>query len=156
LEDAKHEISFVFSLPPSTNHLYQRTRYGGVALTKAANAFKEHVRKTVADDIHLIRLQVDQDTVYSLDLKVFFTQLENKGWFKKTREGKHGAKTRYKDLDVDNRIKFLQDCIAKALQIPTDAQFFEIHLEKHEDPDNPRAEVVIAVTDRDRFFKRKE
>ncbi len=146
----------MLNLPPSTNHLYQRTKYGGVALTKAARTFREHVRKKVVDTIHLIRLQVDQDTVYSLSLKVFFEQLENKGWFKKTREGKRQAKTRYKDLDVDNRIKFLQDCIANALRIPTDAQFFEVHLEKHQDRDNPRAEIVITVADRDRFFKGEE
>ncbi len=117
---------------------------------------------------------VDPETVYGLDIILYFESLENPGWFERWKEdkfytkdtkdtkhkkgelkhkgGERKAKTRYKILDYDNRIKFLQDSVSKAVGMPNDCQIFGGHQEKREDPSNPRAEVTIRVVERDRFF----
>ena len=119
----------------------------------------------------------DHEQVYRVTLLAFFDALENPGWFEmweenkywvrgskdgtcragelKYRKGERKAATRYKVLDVDNRIKFLQDSVTKAVGIPNDCQVFESRLVKLEDPGNPRAEVTIEVVDRDQYFPRR-
>lgn len=158
-------------MPPSVNKLYTRTRSGGEALTKEAVRFREYVKAEVVNNIHTLSIPTDHETVYQLVLKVYFKSLENPGWFERWEEdtyysrGKHKgelkgkagerkAKTRYKIIDVDNRIKFLQDCVARALGIPNDCQIFRSVQEKYEDVINPRAEVCVSVIDRDQFFWR--
>lgn len=146
-----------------------------MTLTKKANAYREHVKKIVslkARDVIFFR--VGKEEVYSMDLMLYFDKLENPGWFErwpenlyfqkdskdgkhkkgelKERKGQRKAKTRYKELDYDNRIKFLQDCVVKAIGINSDAQIFGGRQEKHEDTGNPRAEVIIRIDDRNRFF----
>jgi len=121
-------------------------------------------------NLHALNIPTDHETVFELELRAYFEKLENPGWFErwekdtyvtrgktkgqlKGRAGERKAQTRYKVMDIDNRIKFLQDCVVKALGIPNDCQVFRSGQEKHEDPDNPRAEVRIAVTERDQFFR---
>lgn len=121
----------------------------------------------------LFRFPVYQDTVYGIHIIVYFEKLENPGWFEFWKEdtyfkrglregelkgsvGERKAKSRYKEIDYDNRIKFLQDCVVTAIGIPNDAQIFRGTGEKREDPDNPRAMVRIKVLDRSEFFKEEE
>jgi len=73
----------------------------------------------------------------------------------KARKGERKAKTRYKKIDYDNRIKFLQDSVVDSIGIPDDSQIFRGKQEKREDPDNPRAEVVIRVTDINQFIQER-
>lgn len=159
-----------FELPPSVNKLYTRTRNGGKALTKEAVRFREYVQAIVVDNIHTLRIPTDPETVYQFELRAYFKSLENPGWFErweedtyvsrgankgalKGRAGERKAKSRYKIVDVDNRVKFLQDCVVAAIGIPDDCQIFRGIQEKYEDPDNPRAEVRISVVGRDQFFR---
>lgn len=144
-------------LPPSANHLYQRRRGGGVALTDVAKTFREHVKVYVKNCLaQLISFPVDHETVYEVEISLFFDRLENDGWFetisKGPRTGQKKAQTRYKILDYDNRIKFLQDCLVSAVGIPNDCQIFRGIQEKREDPNCPRAEVTIRVKDRGEFL----
>lgn len=120
----------------------------------------------------------DPELIYRFDMIAYFEKLENPGWFEffekdtyytknskdgkhrkgelKNRKGERKAKTRYKQIDVDNRIKFLQDCVSKSIGIPDDSQIFVGYQEKREDPDNPRVEVTVTVEqDTDRFFVRR-
>lgn len=120
----------------------------------------------------------DPELIYRFDMIAYFDSLENPGWFEfyekdtyytkaskdgkhkkgelKNRKGERKAKTRYKRIDVDNRVKFIQDCVSKSVGIPDDAQIFIGSQEKREDPDNPRVEVTVSVvTDTDRFFPQK-
>lgn len=118
----------------------------------------------------------DHEQVYRITLHAFFDALENPGWFEMweenkywthdSKDGKHRAgelkhakgerkaATRYKVLDVDNRIKFLQDSVTKAVGIPNDCQVFETVLLKFEDLGHARAEVMIEVVKRDPYFPR--
>jgi hypothetical protein len=115
------------------------------------------------------------ELIYRFEIICYFDALENPGWFeywdrdvyyaKDSKDGKHRkgelkyrsgerkAVTRYKRIDYDNRIKFLQDCISHSIGIPDDAQIFVGHQEKREDANNPRAEVAVSVeADISRFF----
>lgn len=164
------ELFFELPIPPSANALYQRRRGGGLALSKRAKEFKEQVKGIVGDHLSAImRFPVDGELIYTLRIVLYFDKLENPGWFKhwekdvyfkrgahkgelKGRAGERKAQSRYKAIDYDNRIKFLQDCIVSAIGVPNDAQIFKGTSEKHEDPNNPRAEVWIKTASRDDFF----
>jgi Holliday junction resolvase RusA-like endonuclease len=121
-----------------------------MALTEEASRFRENVKAEVVRQLaQVARLPVGQEVVYRITLHAYFDQLENPGWFKTLtkgpRKGERDAKSRYKALDIDNRIKFLQDCVVRSVGIPNDSQVFESHQIKLEDPDKPRAEVLIEV-----------
>lgn len=126
----------------------------------------------------VLSFPTDPELIYRFDIVCHFDALENPGWFelwdrdvhyvKDSKDGKHKrgelrskkgerkAATRYKRIDYDNRIKFLQDCVSKSIGIPDDAQIFVGHQEKREDPGNPRAEVTVTVeSDVSRFFPRR-
>lgn len=156
------EASFVLTcaLPPSTNKLYQRIRNGGVILTKEARTFRERLHQKVIDELpSLSNFPVTAETLYRFDTILFFESLENQGWHKTYTKGKNKGKrkaaTRYKKIDVDNRVKFLQDSVMASLGAD-DSQVFVGYQEKHEDPGEPRAEVKVTVIPRDPFFHRKE
>jgi Holliday junction resolvase RusA-like endonuclease len=151
------EFQVTLELPPSANHLYQRRRGGGVALTAIAKAYRESVKTYVKDRMaELVHFPVGHEVVYQVTLILYFEKLENDGWFEVFAKGKNAgekkAQTRYKIVDYDNRIKFLQDCVVMAVGIPNDCQIFRGVQEKREDPACPRAEVTIRVVDRSEFF----
>ena len=143
-ESFSGEILLVFQLPPSTNRLYQTRRGGaGKALTKEAKTYREHVKATVAANLARLQVPFDDKSVFSFDLRLYFDSLRNK---------KPPAKNWYKRIDVDNRVKFLQDCVSKSVGIPDDSQIFDGRQRKYEDPEHPRAEVRIRVIPAEQFF----
>jgi hypothetical protein len=142
------------------------------------------LNSAVAEEMHrLVGFPVDPETVYQLDIILYFESLENPNWFEfwkvdkfytkditpkrrktplhkkgdlKHRAGERKAKTRYKVIDYDNRIKFLQDSLSKAIGIPNDCQIFSGYQAKREDPEYPRAEVTVHVKERDDYFRRSD
>ena len=166
-------------LPPSTNRLYQRRRGGQVALTEEAQRFRERVKNVVVNKMgRVLSFPIDPELVYRFDIVCYFDSLENPGWFEtweddayytrdskdgkhkkgelKVRAGERKAVTRYKRIDYDNRIKFLQDCVSKSIGIPDDSQIFVGHQEKREDPGHERAEVTVTVEeDTSQFFPKR-
>lgn len=167
------EFEITLELPPSVNKLYTKNKWGGVSLTAKARSFRERVKKQMNQHLgHLSRFPVTADRVYLFRIILFFEALENPGWFErwekdtfvtrgkskgelKGKRGERKAKTRYKKIDYDNRVKFIQDCVVEAVGIPDDSQIFRGEQEKREDPDNPRAEVLIRVLDSDDFIKER-
>lgn len=160
-----------FGLPPSVNALYQKRRGGQVALTDEAREFREKVKRVVVDNLHRIKIPLDQETVYEFTMRAYFEKLENPGWFETWgqdtyvargknkgqllgKAGERKAQSRYKRIDVDNRIKFLQDCVIKSVGIMDDCQVFRTVLEKYESS-HPRTEVTIRVIPWEQFFKPK-
>jgi Holliday junction resolvase RusA-like endonuclease len=138
--------------------LYQRRRGGKVALTEEAYKYREHVKKVVASNLSsLSNFPLDRETVYSMDIKLYFELLENPGWFdvytRGANVGKRKAENRYKVVDYDNRIKFIQDSVVNAVGIPNDCQIFMGTQEKHEDSECPRAEILIKPIPKEKFFK---
>lgn len=129
---------------------------------------------------------VNEDLIYRFDLIAYFPALENPLWFEfweedkfytkdilykkgpkkgaiqflngtlKHQKGARKAATRYKRIDYDNRLKFLQDCVSKFVGIPDDSQIFVGLIEKREDLTFPRAEITVTVVrDVERFFLKK-
>jgi Holliday junction resolvase RusA-like endonuclease len=143
---------------------------------------KKHIAESLSQ---LLKFPTTQDHVYHVDISLFFESLENPGWFQfwdkdrfytknilfkkgprkgqvqfwkgdlKSKKGERKAKSRYKEIDYDNRIKFLQDCVAYSLGIPSDAQIFRATHAKYEDPGDQRSEIVIRVIDSSQFFPKR-
>ena len=111
-------------IPPSTNHLY-------VTVGKKRFPNPKH-RKLAAIAKTLIHGRLDPTRVYALHIGIFCPCF-NKG------DGK------VKKLDVSNRIKALEDWLAKGLDID-DSRFFMVHISKH-DSAIPSTEVHIAALD---------
>jgi hypothetical protein len=114
----------------------------------------------MVDELPLLAsFPIGPDSVYRFDTYLYFPSLENQGWHQTysrgKSQGKRKAATRYKKIDVDNRVKFLQDSVMTSLGVD-DSQVFVGYQEKHEDPGNPRAEVKVTVVPGSRFFHRKE
>jgi Holliday junction resolvase RusA-like endonuclease len=156
-ESTVEDITVILDLPPSTNKLYQKRREGGLALTKAAKKYREHVKNVIGQHVGLLsQFPVDLETIYEFDVTLFLEGTENAGWFERftkgPSKGQRKAKTRYKRIDYDNRIKFVQDCLVKSIGIPDDSQVFRGVQEKREDSKDPRVEVTIRVLDQDEFF----
>lgn len=177
-EAPKASPSFVLTvdMPPSVNKLYIKRMGGGLALSKVANRFREGVKKKISK--RMAELSVfpseDHEIPYTVEITAYFQSLENPGWFerfavdsfyaKDSKDGKHKkgelkhkkgdrkAKTRYKKVDIDNRIKFVQDCVIAGLGIPGDEQVFEGTQRKVHTKVLERMEVIVTVADRARFF----
>ncbi len=112
------------TLPPSSNHIYVNARGGkGRFLTKEAQKFKlntiSHIQSNYLPQIS----QLDKEGIYRVWYAFYFPidELLNRTF----GGGKKGsAKTRYKRMDVENRLKLVADALATAIGID-DCQFFE-------------------------------
>lgn len=136
------------SLPPSANHIYIR----GTVLKREAREYKAAFKQWVIQNhMHNVaNLPVGPEMVYSLHLAFFFDSLVNESYNDKTKPPSRRAKTRYKRLDLDNRVKFLQDCVRDAIDVD-DSHIFAASQEKHQDPENPRVEITIQQVDASLF-----
>lgn len=125
-------------IPPTSNKLYFR----GTMLTAVARKYAEDFSKYMMQRHGAEILEMDKDSIYALHLRFFFQSLENARW-NDPRPSKR-PKSRYKRLDLSNRIKLLEDCIRDALDID-DAQTFAASQEKHQvRPGEPeRVDIII-------------
>lgn len=110
-------------LPPSSNHIYISGRGGIRFLSSEAKKFKlravSHIQSNCLAQIG----RLDRGAVYGVWYAFFFPleELINKTF----NSGKKGAaETRYKRMDVENRLKLVADSLATAIGID-DCQFFE-------------------------------
>lgn len=128
-------------LPPSSNKLYRSVR-GRPILTSLARKYRAKVGETIGQQL-LTKPELPSGDValaYKLDLTVWLENVENKGW------ATHSSKTRFREFDVDNRIKYLQDCVTRALGIPSDSQILENTARKNQGTPE-RVVVVLEVID---------
>lgn len=142
-------------LPPSANKIYKKNKWGGLCLSKEAKNYESSVQRITADPENfsrVCRLETGKEVAYSVFTSLFFPALENAGWYTVGADGEREAKSRYKRIDYDNRIKFMQDCLARAIGID-DCQIFKAGQEKRQDAENPRADVYISVVDVNEFLR---
>jgi len=135
-------------LPPTSNHIYVRTRQGGQTLSSKAIKFRNRFNDEISQVLHeLQRLPSDRNkSVFVVTFDIFFDTLINA-----TFDGtKKGAKGRYKKIDVTRRVTFLEDCFAKAIDVD-DMFFFGNCSTKHMDPHNPRVEIFIVERSPEEF-----
>ena len=132
-------LKMVFPLlPPSSNHIYIR----GTILTTKAREYAEQFSKFAAQHhLHQIN-QMNPQGIFALHLKFFFETLVNETFNNPEVSPSRRAKTRYKKIDLSNRVKLLEDCVMDALEID-DSHTFAASQEKHQDPKNPRVEIEI-------------
>lgn len=108
------------TLPPSSNAAYFNNPHGGRTLSTVGQNYK---KETVA---HLARTyprelkELLPDTPYMLYVLFRMAATENKS-----------GKTRYKKIDVSNRLKLFEDCLKDAGGID-DSQFFIVTLQKQQ------------------------
>lgn len=126
------------ALPPSSNKIYFR----GTILRKEARDYAEKFSLYAAQH-HLHEIsQMNPEGLFALHLRFFFDTLVNETWNDMKLPPSRRAKSRYKRLDLTNRIKLLEDCVRDALDID-DSQTFAATQEKHQDPKNPRVEIEV-------------
>lgn len=117
----KHALYFAsLPLPPSTNHLYFTSPYGGRSLTALAKVYKQDIQDTVIRTMMQCRAEPLENTPYGLRL-VFYM----KGLLTKTK----GAKHRFNKVDLDNRQKVLIDALVAGFGID-DRCLFQIESRK--------------------------
>ena len=112
-------------LPPSANHAYMNNGFGGRTLSKEGRAFlvktKAHLAQKHPKELMLFK----SNTPFLLVFRFFFEGVTTKGF----ATGK--AESRYKKIDVDNRIKLLADALKDAGGID-DSQYFSFVVQKLE------------------------
>ncbi len=110
-------------LPPTSNHIYVNKRGGGRFLSKDAEKFKLRAIATIQQNCLAQIGRLDRTAIYRVWYAFFFQpeSILNMTF----GSGKKGAaETRYKRMDVENRLKLVADSLAKAIGID-DCQFFE-------------------------------
>jgi len=105
-------------LPPSLNHAYVNIARGRKK-SAAAVFFEIAARGLIGDAMALRPLASLANEPLVLRVEIEIDAIENKGW----SSGK--SKTRYKRLDVSNRIKLVEDVLCSMLGID-DSQFMSV------------------------------
>ena len=128
-------LNIELPMPPSVNKLYY-VRNGRKALSSEGRALKEQM-KTAVSLLCVSNPAVGDltNTPLTLHLVFYFPEIENRGWSQKK------TTTRYKRVDVSNRVKLVEDAICEALGID-DSAFMSIHLSKQEGASCVRARVT--------------
>lgn len=130
-------------LPPSSNKLYFR----GTQLTAKARKYKEDFRSYMRRYLAEIS-EFPAGLVYAIHLRFYFKSLVNPTFNNPKVPPKKRAKTRYKKIDLDNRIKLLTDCVRDVLAID-DSHAFAGSQEKHQcakgEPE--KVEIYVQVVD---------
>jgi Holliday junction resolvase RusA-like endonuclease len=143
------EIHATLSMPPSSNHIYFNIHGGGRGMTGEAKSWK---KKATTQVINQNRLQfsqpLDPNEKYDLTLHFYFAEIENKGWneffTRGEKAGQRKAETRWKRMDLSNRVKLVEDAIKDAVGVDDSCTFIHT-LAKDHDPENPRVEVTLCL-----------
>jgi len=135
------------TLPPSTNALYQwvplgkSKRWTQILTPSARNwkiAFNSAFSKSFGPFLHKITT-LDESVLFKSQTVIFGPFVINKGFPNK-------AASLVKTMDLDNRLKFIQDCFTKALGI-NDSKIFSMKANKLYMPDIMGATVLLSISD---------
>jgi Holliday junction resolvase RusA-like endonuclease len=97
-------------LPPSANHAYFNLPRGGRTLSKEGKGYKTETSAFLIRHHQADIRNIKKNWPYGLAIKLTFKDMYNETW-----PGK--AATRYKKIDVSNRIKLLEDAVVDSLGI---------------------------------------
>lgn len=132
-------------------------RKAGIALSETAKRYRNHVKEVVSQNLVVITGQFptgDESLVYQMEIELRFDKLEIESWFEKYTRGAHAgerkAKSRFVNVDEDNRVKFVRDAICKTINIPDDRQIFETTVRKVVGPRG--ATITLSLADEGRFL----
>ena len=120
-------------MPPSVNSLYF-VKGGRKILSSKGRTIKNKLKADILKQIHHCKIEESPKT---LVIKLFFTDIYNKGWPKK-------AKSRYKKIDASNRAKLLEDALSECLGID-DCLFFSVTVIKYQsEVEYSYSEIIIS------------
>ncbi len=110
-------------LPPTSNNIYVNGRGGGRFMSSEAKKFKLQAISHIQSNCLAKISRLDRTAVYRVWYAFFFPveEILNKTF---GTGAKSAAGSRYKRMDVENRIKLVADSLATAIGID-DCQFFE-------------------------------
>lgn len=134
-------------LPPTSNNIYADKSGGGRVKTTEARSWQNRAVKEIMRQSGLgIQDEFDEERMYWLDLHFFFEAVVNKGWYERykrgPKKGRRKAGSKWKKIDLGNRLKLLEDTIKNSVGVD-DSATFVLHLTKDCDPGNPRVEVQL-------------
>lgn len=110
-------------LPPSANNIYVTIwKRKQRILSKEAREFKNRFLQEVVPNYIREISTLKRYCMYGVLYRLWFPEDE---LINTTYSKKGGAKTWYKRMDIDNRIKLLSDCLSTATDIP-DEHFFSV------------------------------
>lgn len=124
-------------IPPTSNKIYFR----GTILTKTAREYAERFAHFMAVNYLHVVSAFNPNGVYCLSLH-FYLPCINETYNNPEVKPSKRAKSRYKRMDLSNRIKLLEDCVRDALAID-DSQTFEGNQMKYHEVNNPRVEIYV-------------
>ena len=128
--------------PPSVNKAYASTRGGRRVLSKEGRLYKQAVREVIGKAYGLKpHILGDVDKLHlSITLH---TRCINKGW------STGNAKSRYKRVDVSNRVKLLEDALFESIDLD-DSHVFCLNICKTHSESEEYADVhLCALLDKD-------
>jgi Holliday junction resolvase RusA-like endonuclease len=111
-------------IPPSANNAYANVR-GRKILTKEGRKYITETKTYLAENFPKQLRIFQPNKPYQVFFRFFFEAIENKNFF----EGK--GETRYKVIDLTNRVKLLEDCLKEAGGID-DSQHLRFILDKQQ------------------------
>jgi Holliday junction resolvase RusA-like endonuclease len=112
-------------LPPSANHAYFNLPSGGRTLSSKGKKYITETKVELARQHPQAMRFFKKNVPYLLLFRFRLESLENKGW------GKGKVESRYKRIDVSNRVKLLEDVLKDAGGID-DSQNITIILDKQQ------------------------
>lgn len=134
---------FNVAMPMTVNKAYVNIK-GRRALSKEGKIYKNSVTSLVAKELSLCDGVFDSlvvpDEPLELEIKLFFSHTQNKGWPSK-------AKSRYKRVDVSNRVKLLEDALFKALGVD-DSAIFSLTISKQDRPEGSTSDFCDVILGR--------
>ena len=152
-------------MPPTWNNIFVKTgKKGRRPYTEEAVAYMKHVKDVVGHQALEVGALIPQGShympvIYGIQVVLYMNKLENLEWFRKEvwgprskKAGELKVKLRYKEVDTDNRLKFLKDQLTSAVGFQSDSIIFEDHVAKKQTNGPEHAIARIYVLDRRDFL----
>lgn len=139
-QESQSKLMFEFPfVPPSANHLYFNLPTGGRGLSKEAKTYKEKVKNLLIEKYYekITNFSPDKYKVFKVTSIIYLDNVLTKS---------KDAKSPYRKIDVDNRLKAFNDAVFESLGIG-DHRIFDIISKKREG--SPKTVMVIETLNYD-------
>lgn len=142
------KVEVELPMPPTSNNIYTRA-HGKRIMTSEARSWKRKGISEICRSAKLgIQSEFNPDSMYFLVMHFYFEDIFNKGWFEVVTKGERKGEpkaSKWKKIDLSNRIKLAEDTLKAAVGVDDCATFAHV-LVKDCDPDNPRLVMTLYET----------